>query len=261
MNSHHLHYQSSDAYGVAIMDYLSGVEDVVEIVERDDGCLTLAAGPEIYCSSYEDWPSAERKMMRKIKGPVLDLGAGAGRHTLYLQSRGIPVVAVETSPLAVEACRLQGVENILQGEFTDCELPKDQQFASVLLMGNNLGMVGTPERAKDFFQKLAEITTEDATIFAESLNPAVMASLDDDFAQYQKKNRLEGKWDGQLQLRIRYRTCTTPWFSWLFCSPQEIEELLRETPFQLDSVTSSTSLLFTACIKKRPAKKSRGLDK
>src|SRR5207249_3713127 len=97
-----------DAYGQEVYDYLQG-EKGCEIVERDDGFFDAASGPLAYFAGYRQWPSHYKKAMRYVRGRVLDIGCGAGRHALYLQEQGCEVVGIDISPLAIEVCRRRGL--------------------------------------------------------------------------------------------------------------------------------------------------------
>ena len=61
-------------------------------------------------SSKRFYPSETAPLLveweeRIPSGPVLDVAAGAGRHTLHLARKGRPVVAVERDPEALGALR------------------------------------------------------------------------------------------------------------------------------------------------------------
>jgi 2-polyprenyl-3-methyl-5-hydroxy-6-metoxy-1,4-benzoquinol methylase len=64
----------------------------------------------MYFLEYEDWPVFERKAIESVKGRVLDIGCGAGRHSLYLQKKGLNVLGIDSSPLAIKICKLIGVK-------------------------------------------------------------------------------------------------------------------------------------------------------
>jgi SAM-dependent methyltransferase len=66
---------------------------------------------------------------------VLDLGAGAGRHSLHLQSLGHRVTAVDTSPGAVEVCRARGIGDVLLADLT--KLVDKRTWDTILLMCGN----------------------------------------------------------------------------------------------------------------------------
>ncbi|MFQ5892475.1 MAG: class I SAM-dependent methyltransferase, partial [Candidatus Methanofastidiosia archaeon] len=92
-----------DAFGHIFRACYEGKE-VFTIVERDDGYID-ASDPKVYLSQYEEWSPIERKAMKHMKGRVLDIGCGAGRHALYLQKKGFDVLGIDNSPLAIKVCK------------------------------------------------------------------------------------------------------------------------------------------------------------
>ena len=120
---------------------------MAETIERDDGFTTSGAGPEVYLSEFKGWPSAERQSVRFMRGPVLDVGCGAGRVALHLQQRGIDVVGLDSSPLAVQAARLRGVKEVWCLSMASLGL-RIGSFDTIVMFGNNFGLFGTPERAR-----------------------------------------------------------------------------------------------------------------
>lgn len=54
--------------------------------ERDDGQID-AISPGMYFAEYEDWPQVEQKAMEFVKGRVLDVGCGAGRHAIIFPEK------------------------------------------------------------------------------------------------------------------------------------------------------------------------------
>jgi SAM-dependent methyltransferase len=98
---------SQDAFGAALLDYLEG-KNVPELVLEDrGGWAGPAMHPEWFFRSFEQWDWWDRKILPLVEqGPVLDLGAGAGRAALYLQQRGLSVTAVDASPGAVRMAAL-----------------------------------------------------------------------------------------------------------------------------------------------------------
>jgi len=76
-----------DAYGELVAAYYNR-DEVVEIVERDDGFIGASAGPHAYFLDYEQWPDHYKEAIQLVRGRVLDVGSGAGRIVLYLQNQG-----------------------------------------------------------------------------------------------------------------------------------------------------------------------------
>ncbi len=67
-----------DAFGQLIWTHYQGKE-VFEIWERDDGYISVDL-PKTYFSEYENWAIHQKQAMEFVKGRVLDIGCGAGRH-------------------------------------------------------------------------------------------------------------------------------------------------------------------------------------
>ena len=157
---------SEDVFGRALLDWARGGR-TPEVLERDDGFTQLGAGPEVYLSEFSGWPAAERKSVRYLRGRVIDVGCGAGRVALDLQHRGIEVVGLDSSPLAVRAAKIRGVKEVW------C-LPVEElasrigSFDSIVLFGNNFGIFETANHARQVLTDLAKSSKPGARIFAES---------------------------------------------------------------------------------------------
>lgn len=219
-----------DAFGQALADWEAGGSDP-EIFEREDGHTDFGVGHELYVASFSKWPAAERKAIRLACGRVLDIGCGAGRVSLYLQKRGLEVVAMDSSPLAVRTARARGVKEVLHLPLG--ELGRELghglgAFDTLLLLGNNFGIFGTPTRLRRMLTQWARRTPPHAKVLAESTNPyGGGAPLVD--RGYYRLNRDRGRLPGQVRLRIHYQNLSTPWFNWLFVSRREMQSLLRGT--------------------------------
>ena len=99
---------------------------------------------------YEDMPDIELKALDMAKGKTLDVGAGAGCHSLVLQKKGIDVTAIDISPLSVETMKDRGVKKIMEQDFFTLK----GQFDTILMLMNGIGIVGTLERLPKFFRQL-----------------------------------------------------------------------------------------------------------
>lgn len=190
-----------DAYGHEIYDYFKGIRNF-EIVERDDSYFEVTAGARAYLSEYKDWPSHEKEAIKYAKGRVLDIGCGAGRHSLYLQQKGFDVTGVDASPLAIEVCRMRGLKNAEVMPITQISSELGI-FNIILMLGNNFALFRTPEEARSLLKKFYGMTSEDGRIIAESIDPyktELPEHLD-----YHELNKKRGRMPGQLKIRIRYK--------------------------------------------------------
>lgn len=213
-----------DAFGRLLSDLLAG-RRAVEVVERDDGCV-FAGEPGYYLAPFRSWWPQERRAMRFVRGRVLDLGCGAGRVALHLQDRGREVVGIDLSPRAVEVARRRGVADVRLGTLDTAVLP-GERFDTILLLGNNLGVLGGEQQGRRLLRKLARIANEKGRILAGSFDPYDGAS--ELARRYQARNRARGKMGGVERLRVRYRQYATPWYDVLFASREEVTRLVEGT--------------------------------
>ena len=135
-----------DAYRQEVYDTLQGKGEY-ESVERDDGYIDFSGGSKIYFSEYNDWPKHEKEAMKFVQGKVLDIGCGAGRHSLNLQEKGYDVVDIDTSPLAIEVCKKRGIRNARILAITKIT-PLFEKSDTILMLGNNFGLFGSFKRAQ-----------------------------------------------------------------------------------------------------------------
>ena len=216
-------------YGAILADVLAGLA-VTEIVERDDG-FVMAFDAGYLVAPFKKWDDPiERRAMRFVRGRVLDVGCGGGRVCLQLQSRGLDVVGIDASPGAIECCRERGVHDarVLDIEGIDSRLGS---FDTIVMLGQNFGLLGSLIRAQTLLSLLAKISTSRGRIVAETFDPHV--SQEPRERRYRDQNVRRGRMPGQLRVRIRYRDRVTGWLDWLQVSPEELEGLLQSTGWRL----------------------------
>ena len=236
-----------DAYGHALWDYFQGKGRGYEVIERDDGYVDISGGRGMYLADYPDWPTRHRQAIRYAHGRVLDVGCGAGRHALYLQRKGLDVLGIDTSPLAVAVCRHRGLKNVRLMSVNQIGSTLGT-FSTVLMLGNNFGLVANPERARWLLRRLHGTTDEDARIIAESVD--IYQTHNPFHRPYHRRNRQRGKMAGQVRMRVRYQKYATAWFDYLFVSRKEMEKLLGGTGWVIRRFIPPRGPLYIAVIVK-----------
>ncbi len=111
-----------------------------------------------------DMPLLERKAVELASGNILDVGAGAGCHTLALQSMGKAVTAIDISPLCVETMRERGVHDVHEQDFFTLQ----GQYDTILMLMNGIGIVGTLNRLPAFFMQLDALLTPGGKVLCDS---------------------------------------------------------------------------------------------
>lgn len=221
-----------DAFGEALLVQLDGAETTV-VYERDDGFVDSDTGD--YFRQLEDWDDIDRWCLDQIEGRVLDIGAGGGRASLALQDRGQEVTALDVSPGALEVCRRRGVRDTFLGDVTQLLDGSSSRFDGFLALGNNLGLLGSPEHAAQVFEALTALSTAGATIAGTCLDPTA-GEPPAWHARYHELNRDRGRMPGHITLRTRFRTLATEWFDLLWMSPDDLDALARPCGWQVTDV-------------------------
>jgi len=239
-----------DAYGEMMLAALEGEAGVAEIVERDDGLIDAnITGPAMYFAPFRRWPAHHRQAMRFVHGRVLDVGAGAGRVSLYLQERGHEVVAIDNSPGAIEVCRRRGVNEAHLLDFADVDESLGT-FDTIVMLGNNFGVFGSAAKAKRLLRRLRALTGDEARILAESRDVSHRGTADAPWhVEYRRRNVERGRLPGQIRIRIRFRKFVGPWFDYPMVSPAEMRDILDGTGWELEQTIDSDDT-YVAVIKK-----------
>ena len=224
-----------------------GGPDGRAILERDDGFVEpVALG--LMLAPRSEWPSFERSALRYARGRVLDVGCGAGRHALEMQRRGLDVVAIDTSGKTLTVARARGVRDLRQLGLTDVT-PRLGLFDTVLLLGNNLGLLEGLARGRSHLRRLAAVTTDRARIIATTRDPYTTSAPE--HPPYHRRNRARGRLGGQIRMRVRYRSLVDPWFDYLFVSRPELDRLLRGTGWEVSRSFGNARPHYAVVIEKR----------
>ena len=138
---------SADLLGVAMVDFAAG--------RRSPAWLRVAPGRRLahdLAAYFAPVTAQERALLDLVEGPVLDVGCGPARHARLLQARGLTVIGLDRSLLALELARSLGLRHWLHADACSGPLPSVQ---TALLLDGNLGLAGTPDGAVRFLHRLA----------------------------------------------------------------------------------------------------------
>ena len=238
----------NDAFGLEIVSFFEGGRPF-EIVERDDGYIDAANSTRQYFAEFKHWPDRQKRGMKYVRGKhVLDVGCGAGRVSLYLQSRGYRVTAIDNSPLAVRTCIKRGVTDARVLAFEDIGRLRGSRFDTVVMFGNNFGLFGNPTKAKRLLKQLHGMTTDGAVLIAETIDP--YRTTNPFHRQYLRRNRQRGRMPGQIRIRIRFQRVAGAWFDYLFVSLDEMKDVLNGSGWNVTHVIEENHPAYVVVIDK-----------
>ena len=198
-----------DLFGKAIHDYQTqnSPEDLItetNISEPDEMSVAYLF------RSYAQMPKIEKRALDLSKGKVLDVGCGAGSHSLFLQNeRNLDVMAIDISANAIETCMLRGVRN---ARVCDLLAFADDTFDTILLLMNGTGIFGTLDKTSGFLKKLSSLLNPGGQILIDSSDIIYMFDEDDDGAFLVPAD----SYYGELTFNLTYKGEQENPFPWLY---------------------------------------------
>ncbi len=221
---------NEDAFGQALLDHFEGRSAENLTLETDAGTKSPAMPASWFFEPPDRWEQWERDNLDNADGPVLDLGAGAGRASLYMQERGHEVVAVDNSPGAIQVCKARGVVDARLHDFAET-LPNDKLWRTVLLLCGNFGLAGSWQGTRRMLSQLHDICADGAVLLADTVDPTVMT--DPDVQNYQKRMAAKGEYVGNVTLRLIYGQTESPWWDLTNVLIADVPRLIEGTGWTL----------------------------
>lgn len=196
-----------DIFGSALLDYQNGnyTEDIITSTSiSDEDVLPL----DYLFRAYSEMPKLEQRALKLVKGSILDVGAGAGSHSLYLQKKGFSVKAIDSSKGAIEVCKLRGVQ---QAELRPL-LEETSTFDTILLLMNGTGIFQTLLELPNYLMHLKSLLNSNGQILIDSSDIKYMY-LDDDGGYWHNAN---ANYYGELDYFLSYKNEKEAPMKWLY---------------------------------------------
>ncbi|TFG30646.1 class I SAM-dependent methyltransferase [Candidatus Thorarchaeota archaeon] len=221
----------SDPWDEIMKDAVKGIPGEY-IIERDDGREEILSVID-YDASLLEWNEPERLGIQHVRGKVLDIGCGAGRVALFLQNQGHEIVGIDSSPGAIEACKMKGLREAYIMSVDNLDFP-DAVFDTVIMYGNNFGLSGDDKNIVGMLESLHIITTSEGIIIAGSAD--VEKTNDQSHLDYHQRNLEMNRPKGLIRLRVKYKDLVGDWSDLRLASPQEMRSLAEKAGWKLSRV-------------------------
>ncbi len=181
---------------------------------------------DTYFRSGTNFSDLESFAMSLCKGKILDIGAGAGSHSLELQKKHSDVSALEISPLAAEVISQRGVHKVLNEDIFSFT---EKGFDTLLLLMNGIGLTGSILGLKKFLDKAKSLINKDGQLLFDSSDIAYLY----DGKLPERTSALSGYY-GEILYRYEYKRQKTDWFSWLYIDEQTLVQIAAESGWQCE---------------------------
>lgn len=221
----------TDVFGMALKDYQNGryTEDIKTFSSLDEEDVIPV--PYLF-RTYGEMPKLEQKALQLAQGKVLDIGAGAGSHALYLQNKGFKVTALDHSEGAITVCKNRGVESTVLNNILEYS---EEKFDTLLLLMNGIGLAGKLENLSGFLQHLASLLRPNGQILLDSSDIVYMFEQDDDGGYWIPDN---GSYYGEVEFEMEYKGQKSKPFDWVYVDMNTLRNACESNGLDCELVIS-----------------------
>ena len=203
-----------DLFGKAILDFCQGhhTEDLITSTSiSDEETLPLS----YLFRDYSKMPELEQKALDLSFGKILDIGCGAGSHSLHLLQKEFDVKSIDISRNAIKACKLRGIKNAHVMDFID----ESETFDTILLLMNGSGVFRSLSQLPYFLNHLKNLLRKNGQLLMDSSDIKYMFEDVDGTYPHLPLDH----YYGELDYTITYRGASET-FPWMYLDFDRLEQ-------------------------------------
>ena len=182
--------------------------------------------PDYFFRTYSEMPMLERIALKKSTGRILDIGAGAGCHSIYLQKQKKDVTSLEVSKLCCEVIKERGIREVIN---TDILSYNGKTYDTILLLMNGIGLAGTIAGLQDLLIHLKKLLAKDGKVLLDSSDLIYLFEQKD--GSFLLDINAENYY-GEIDYRLTYKTIEGEPFHWLFADHVILSEIAEQLGFK-----------------------------
>lgn len=219
-----------DLYGKALIDFHNGnyTEDIrVLSTTMEDDIMPL---PYLF-RPYEEMPALEKKALELAQGKILDIGAGAGIHSLYLQEKGLEIVALDQSKGACEVLtsRLQNSGKVINDSIWN----HSDRYDTLLMLMNGTGIFSTLEKVPESLEKLKDLLHPEGQILIDSSDLKFLYEEDEDGGLWVDSSK---EYYGEVTFSLHYKEMESEPFEWLYMDYDLLKTYALQAGFKIELI-------------------------
>ena len=221
-----------DLFGQALLDYYHGINtgDIITSTNiSGDDVLPI----EYLFRDFHNMPKLEQEALRMARGRVLDVGAGSGSHSLYLQNLGLAVKAIDISKGATEVCRLRGVNDVEHKDLLD----ETNTYDTILVLMNGTGIFKGLDQISSYLNHLKSLLKPDGQILIDSSDIQYMYEDEDGGIWID----INANYYGELDYHISYKGQSEEPMKWLYLDYKTLESYCIKSGLKCEMILEGES--------------------
>ena len=218
-----------DLMGQAIWDFYH--ENSPENIQTETCISELDDLPIAYLfRNFDEMNSLEQKALELANGKTLDIGSGAGSHSLHLQNeKNLSVTALDISPKAIEISKFRGIQNAVCENFLNFN--PSEKFDTILLLMNGTGIFETIDKLDIYLQKLHSLLNDNGQILIDGTDILYMYEEEDGGYSIPVEN-----YYGELDYIVHYKNQQENPIKWLYLDFENLKETAEQNGFNVELI-------------------------
>ena len=220
--------QKKDVFGTALWEYHQspGQQDLITWTSLTEKELVPLS---YFFRTYDKMPLIEQKALELSYGKILDVGCGAGSHSLFLQNqKKLNVIGLDNSAGAIRSSKERGLIETVHQSIFDYQT---KTFDTILMLMNGIGICGRLEKLEVLLKKLKRILNPDGQILLDSSN---LIYLFDETTAGEKIISAESYY-GELEYGIKYQDQIET-FPWLYVGFDLLSHAAKSTGLAIELI-------------------------
>jgi 2-polyprenyl-3-methyl-5-hydroxy-6-metoxy-1,4-benzoquinol methylase len=223
-------YIMKDLFGKAILDYQTNnspenLFTETSISDEDEMSVSYLF------RAFSQMPKIEQEALEMCFGTILDVGCGAGSHSLYLENEmKLDLTSIDISTNAIKACQLRGLKNAKIANILELDA-NFQKFDTILLLMNGTGIFGKLSETSKYLQKLKSLLNENGQILIDSSDLIYM--YDDEDLEEIKNSK---QYYGEITFSVKYKKEKEIPFPWLYLDFKLLKSLSNANGLQCEKI-------------------------
>lgn len=220
--------QKEDILGKALLDF-QNKEELGQLIISGQDLEEDEMDISYYYRNYENMPDLEKVALKHCKGKVLDAGAGAGSHSLYLKEQGLDVSSLDISPGAVEVMKQRGLNDCIVADILSL---KDKKYDTILLLMNGIGISAKLNSLPSFIKSLFSLLNDNGQILFDSTDLRYLY-MEEDGSMWLDLN---ADYYGEMNYHYSYKGKRGESFDWLYIDEEKMKSIVSEMGIEMELV-------------------------
>ena len=216
-----------DIFGQAVNDYYNDMytEDIIvhSSIAEDD----VIPIPYLF-REFAEMPAIEQKALQSCLGKTLDIGSGAGSHSVWLQENGIDVTALDIS----EGCGTLSRKRALKKSITSSILEHQETYDTLLILMNGTGIFEEISKIDSYLQHLKKLLQPGGQILLDGSDIKYMFETDDGGYWID----IHSNYYGEVIMGMSYKGQRSKDFKWLYLDFETLSEYAKKNELHCELI-------------------------